>query len=58
MEVTTTFFEREVNGETLRSPIHIEDDSERMTWTVIRSTCRRLKIDDTVFGLTLKDFPS
>jgi hypothetical protein len=56
-DVTSTFFYRESEGEKLVCPIVIEDEQERPTWTVIRSTCKRLNIDPANFGINLSDFP-
>lgn len=47
------YFERNFNNEIIQCSIDSYNDDERISIEVIRSVCRRLKIDPARFGLTL-----
>jgi len=50
---TVCYFERIVDGDTIQCSVDSYDDEERIVFQVIRSICRRLKIDPAYFGLIL-----
>jgi len=47
------YFERVIDGSVMQCSIDSYDDEERIVFPVIRSVCRRLKINPSIFGLTL-----
>jgi hypothetical protein len=47
------YLKREVDGETIKCVIEIEDFDQRLSFTLLRSVCARLKINVKDFGLTL-----
>lgn len=49
----TRYFERIDGRKKLQCPVSFNDDNERLTPTVLRYICRRLKIDPKQFGLYL-----
>jgi hypothetical protein len=48
------YMERTIDGEVLQCSFFFEDDNERPLWSVVRSICRRLRIDPSSFGITLE----
>ena len=51
-----TFFERSINGETLQCVIDLSDfenDDAIVNLPIVKSICRRLRIDAKNFGYTL-----
>ena len=48
-----TYFERIHNGKKFQCPVSFKNGSERLTPTVLRYICRRLKINPSQFGLHL-----
>lgn len=50
---TICYFERTIDGNIVRCSIDCYDDEVRIGFAVIRSVCKRLKIDPAHFGLTL-----
>lgn len=50
---TIFYVERSINGTTKKCVIDKLDDSERITYSVIRTICTRLDIDPSDFGLPL-----
>lgn len=47
------YFERTVEGKKYLCVVSIENDNEVVTPSVLRSVCKRLKIDPAEFGLHL-----
>jgi hypothetical protein len=50
---TIFYFERIFDGNVIQCSIDSYDDEDRIVLPVIRSICKRLKIDPAHFGLTL-----
>lgn len=50
---TILYFERSFDGSIIQCSIDSYNDEDRIAFPVIRSVCRRLKIDPAYFGLTL-----
>jgi hypothetical protein len=50
---TICYFERIIEGNIIQCSVDSYDDEERIAFPVIRSICRRLKIDPARFGLVL-----
>ncbi len=47
------YFERIVDGQKLSCTFSVSDENDWVAYSVIRSTCSRLKIDPATFGLDL-----
>lgn len=48
------YIERHLNGKVLTYPLAYEDLDDRIGLWVVKSICRRLKIESSNFGLTLE----